>query len=118
MLPASIGSMPKSACATSVRPAPTRPKTPRISPRWTRIEIYPEPLQEETRLVVHLAPIDEPAARGLPADEDVLRHREVGEDQGLLVHRRDARVARGARVREAHLLPVEQERPLVRLEDA
>src|SRR3954454_10566071 len=33
--PASGVSMPKTARATSLRPAPTRPARPRISPRWT-----------------------------------------------------------------------------------
>ena len=55
----------------------------------SRIEVDLQLAQDRRRPPVHVTPADEPAAAG-GAHEDVLRHREVGEHQRLLVDAGDA----------------------------
>ncbi len=55
--------------------------------------MHPEALEDLRGLSVHRAPVDPPTrAQRLPADEDVLRDRQVRELHGLLVDDRDARL--------------------------
>lgn len=53
------------------------------------------------------------ATQWLAPHEDVLRHREVGEERGLLEDHGDAGIAHLGRVGEADGLPVEQDVPAV-----
>ena len=72
-------------------------------------EVDPEVAEEPARLAAHLGPVHGPEPSPQAASrEDVLHHRQVGEDGRLLVHRDDSEPVRRLRVADALRLPVEQ----------
>src|SRR3569832_411820 len=80
-------SMPKRTRASSVRPAPTRPARPRISPAWM------------SRLTSRLGSVDEAkcaAATRFATDVDVGGHVEIVEEIEFLVDEGDAGAHRAA----------------------
>jgi hypothetical protein len=83
-----------------------------------RIERQFQPLDEGAGAVVEGAVVEQRAAARLPADEDVLRDRQVGHQVELLVDDADAELLRMAWAGDAYGLAVEQEFARVRRVDA
>ena len=78
-----------------------------------RIDIYVQDSEEPLRLLIHLPVVDQAALHRLPADKDVLRHRQVPHHIQLLVHDYDSRVLRFPRICELHLFPLVGYRSLI-----
>ena len=80
------------------------------------VEVEPdaEPLEDRLGLRVHRREVDAaPGAQRLAADEDVLDHREVGEERRLLVDDRDPGVASVGRAAQRDLDTVDEQLPAV-----
>ncbi len=78
--------------------------------RTVGIDAHAEPEEERLHLTAHRPAVDPAeASDGLPAHEDVLRDRQVGEERGLLVDDGDARLLRLGGRREVDVLAVEAE---------
>jgi hypothetical protein len=88
------------------------------SHRRVRGEVDPELLQQLRDCGAHRAPVDgvEATAR-LAAREDVLRHRQIGEDGRLLVHRDDPESVRIVRAADSLRLALEEHLAIVRMDD-
>ena len=71
-----------------------------------RVYIDAQHLKEPLRLLVHLRVVDQRSLHRLPADKDVLRHRQMPHHVQFLVHDHDACVLRLAGVRELDLPPL------------
>ncbi len=82
---------------------------------WIDLDL--ELAQDGVRPLVHVAPAHQPAAAGL-VHEDVLRHGEVREHQGLLVDAGDAQRLRIGRAAQLDLLAVHQQLAGVRAVEA
>jgi hypothetical protein len=63
-------------------------------------------------------PIDETEAAGLPAEHDVLGHREARQEVDLLIHGADARRLSLSRVGDRHRLSAEQDLAVSQVVDA
>jgi hypothetical protein len=80
-----------------------------------RVEPHAEPGKQFCGLRVHPAPVDAPPGhQRLAAHEDVLGHGQVGEQRWFLVDDRDPGPG-GGRAVQGDRLPVDQQRPAVRL---
>ena len=87
------------------------------SPRAGRLGSSSTPSRAKTAVVcrrISARSMRRPAAQRLPADEDVLGDREVGEERRLLVDDRDPRVPRRGGPGEGRRRPVDRQRAAVR----